>query len=207
MRGSRYCRVVRAVVLSAERRPRVRADRAGRPPPPTAGASRLRRSRLRAGRAGAALPAQPPRAVPAGREGRLRQPAARLPAVGRRQGRDDARAGADRRRSRPRRQTKAKQLQANQRSCRPSGSVMNEAARAQLEKEIERQTARGRALPAGRAGRDQRAAAGSCRTSSRRSCMPIIEQVATGEGPAHPVQRRRCRHRLGRSGPRPDAPK
>ena len=53
---------------------------------------------------------------------------------------------------------KAKQLQDNQTKLQQSGALMNDAARAQLEKDIERQTGRPAAFRAGRAGRDHRAA-------------------------------------------------
>ena len=53
---------------------------------------------------------------------------------------------------------KAKQLQDNQTKLQQGGPLLNDAARAQLEKEIEKAAGRTAALPAGRAGRDHRAA-------------------------------------------------
>ena len=178
-----------------ERRPRVRAAPPAQPkpaqPPPTAGS----------GAASAAAAGTAARAVPAGREGRVRQSAGRRPELGRRQGRGHARATRSRRRSRPKTRTRRRRCRTISRSCRPSGSVMSDAARAQLEKDIERQHDRGRALRAGRAGRDQRAAAGSCRTSSRRSCCPMLEQIAKEKGLQHRCSARRSRgHRWAKPG-------
>ena len=64
---------------------------------------------------------------------------------------------------------KAKALQANQQKLQTSGSVMSDTARAQLEKEIERQTRRGPAVRAGRAGRAERSAAGAAAGLPERS--------------------------------------
>ena len=153
------------------------------PQPPR---SRRRRSRRRPRPAPAAA-RRPPRraaagAVPGGRENRVRQPAARRSRTrptarppstrvqradpeeaDRRRGQGQAAAGQP--------AEAADQRQRDERAARVAAREGNRAA-----------DSRGRALPAGRAGRDQRAAAGSCRTSSQKKLLPIVEQVAKEKG-------------------------
>ena len=95
---------------------------------------------------------------------------------------------------------KAKALQANQQKLQTGGGVMSDAARGQLEKDIERQQREAGAVPAGRAGRDQRAAAGAAervpdeavadpRTARRRRrgctcCSAAPTPASSGPSPA-----------------------
>jgi len=76
---------------------------------------------------------------------------------------------------------KAKQLQANQQKLQTSGSVMNEAARAQLEKEIERQQ-----KEAERFQQDAQAEINELQQEVQnefvKKLSPIIEQIATEKG-------------------------
>jgi Skp family chaperone for outer membrane proteins len=73
---------------------------------------------------------------------------------------------------------KAKQLQANQQKLQTSGSVMNEAARTQLEKEIERQT-----KDAERFQQDAQAEINELQQEVQNEFVkrlsPIIDQIAT----------------------------
>src|SRR5947207_5873673 len=76
---------------------------------------------------------------------------------------------------------KAKALQANQQKMQTSGSVMNEAARTQLEKEIERQT-----KDAERFQQDAQAEINELQQEVQNEFVkrlsPIIEQIATEKG-------------------------
>jgi len=76
---------------------------------------------------------------------------------------------------------KAKQLQANQQKLQTSGSVMNEAARAQLEKEIDRQT-----KDAERFQQDAQAEINELQQEVQndfvKKLSPIIDQIATEKG-------------------------
>ena len=76
---------------------------------------------------------------------------------------------------------KAKALQANQQKLQTSGSVMNEAARAQLEKEIERQT-----KDAERFQQDAQAEINELQQEVQnefvKRLQPILEQIATEKG-------------------------
>jgi outer membrane protein len=78
-------------------------------------------------------------------------------------------------------QTKAKQLQDNQTKLQSSGSVMNEAARSQLEKEIERQQREGE-----RFQQDAQAEINEIQQEVNnefgKKLQPIIEQIATEKG-------------------------
>ena len=78
-------------------------------------------------------------------------------------------------------QTKAKQLQDNQTKLQSSGSVMNEAARGQLEKEIERQQREGE-----RFQQDAQAEINEIQQEVNnefgKKLQPIIEQIATEKG-------------------------
>ena len=73
---------------------------------------------------------------------------------------------------------KAKQLQANQQKLQTSGSVMSEAARAQLEKEIERQQREGE-----RFQQDAQAEINELQqelqNEFQKKLLPILEQIAT----------------------------
>ena len=90
--------------------------------------------------------------------------------VGRRQGRDRQGAGADPEEDRRARRTRTRLLRRNQQKLQQGGAVLNEAARAQTQKEIDRLHGRDRALSAGRATRRCRSCSSSSRPSSRRSC-------------------------------------
>ena len=76
---------------------------------------------------------------------------------------------------------KAKQLQANQQKLQTSGSVMNEAARSQLEKEIERQQ-----KDAERFQQDAQAEINELQQEVQnefvKKLSPILEQIATEKG-------------------------
>jgi outer membrane protein len=76
---------------------------------------------------------------------------------------------------------KAKQLQANQQKLQTSGSVMNEAARTQLEKEIERQQ-----KDAERFQQDAQAEINELQQEVQndfvKKLSPIVEQIATEKG-------------------------
>src|SRR4029079_10413787 len=76
---------------------------------------------------------------------------------------------------------KAKLLQGNQQKLQTSGSVMNEAARTQLEKEIDRQT-----KEAERFQQDAQAAINELQQGEQndfvKKLSPIIEQLATEKG-------------------------
>jgi len=78
-------------------------------------------------------------------------------------------------------QTKAKALQDNQQKLQTSGSVMSEQARAQLEKEIERQTVEGQ-----RFEQDAQAELNELQqelqTDFQKRLMPVLEQLAKEKG-------------------------
>ena len=163
------------------------------PAPRSRGARRQRRRPLPA----------PQAPFPQGAKVGIRQPAGDRAAVGGRQGRrregECARAEeADRRRR------QGQGAAGESAEAQTSGSVMSDAARAQLEKEIERQTRRGAALRAGRAGRAERtAAAAAAGIPGQADAGPRVD--LEGEGPAGAVQRRRLRCDLGGARHRPDA--
>ncbi len=81
---------------------------------------------------------------------------------------------------------------------------MNDAARAQLERDIENSPGRRAAFPAGRAGRDHRAAD---RAAGRvpAEAVPDPQRDGAGEGPHVLFSAAGCRRHLGRSGHRSDA--
>ncbi len=89
-----------------------------------------------------------------------------------------------------------KVLQANQQKLQTGGTLMNEQARGQLEKDVEKQT---RELE--RFQQDAQAgAAGSAGRAERRipeEAVPGASEDGRREGPAHALQRRRCRSDLG----------
>ena len=99
---------------------------------------------------------------------------------------------------------KAKLLQGNQQKLQTSGSVMNEAARVQLEKEIEKQT-----KDAERFQQDAQAEINELQQEVQnefvKKLSPIVEAARGREGAAPGVQRVGVRHRLGRARPRPHA--
>ena len=76
---------------------------------------------------------------------------------------------------------KARQLQANQQKLQTSGGVMSETARAQLEKDIERQTVEGQ-----RFQQDAQAEINELQTELQndfqRKLIPLLEQVARDKG-------------------------
>jgi outer membrane protein len=78
-------------------------------------------------------------------------------------------------------QTKAKALQDNQQKLQTSGSVMSEQARAQLEKDIERQTVEGQ-----RFEQDAQAELNELQqelqTDFQKKLMPILEQLSREKG-------------------------
>ena len=92
---------------------------------------------------------------------------------------------------------KAKALQANQQKLQTSGSVMNDAARAQLEKEIERQQ-----KDAERFQQDAQAEINELQQEVQndfaKKLSPIIEQIATEKGLHLLFNARRIRHLVGR---------
>ena len=99
---------------------------------------------------------------------------------------------------------KAKALQDNQTKLQQGGALLNDAARAQLEKDIERQTGRNRSVPAGRAGRNHRAADPAAGRLPAEA-VPGPQSAGAGERAARAAERRgRRRHHRG-SGDRSDA--
>src|SRR5205814_8180988 len=78
-------------------------------------------------------------------------------------------------------QTKAKALQDNQQKLQTSGSVMSDAARSQLEKEIERQTVEGQ-----RFEQDAQAELNELQQELQqefqKKLMPILEQLSKEKG-------------------------
>ena len=107
------------------------------------------------------------------------------------------------RRSRPRPPTGRSSSRPTSRSCRRAAAMMNEAARGQLEKEIERAAGRRPALPAGRAGRGQRTAAAAAGRVPEEA-VPDPQGARPGEGAARALQHGRRRRHLVGSGHRPD---
>ena len=174
----------------AERRSRVRAGR--RPGP----ARQPRQPPPRRPRPPPAPPARGRRAaagaVPGGREDRVRQPAARSSQQSA-EGKAAVapRAGARSRRSRPRAPTRRSSCRRNQQKLQTSGSVMNEAARVQLEKDIERQHAR----KASASSRTRRPRSTSCsrklQNDFQKKLLPIVEAAREGEGAARRCSARR----------------
>ena len=98
---------------------------------------------------------------------------------------------------------KAKQLQLNQQKLAQSGAVMSDAARAQLEKDIERQTREGE-----RFQQDAQAEINELQQELQlefqKKILPLVQQVVQGKGAADAAQPRRRRDRPGRSGSRFD---
>ena len=96
---------------------------------------------------------------------------------------------------------KAKQLQLNQQKLAQSGAVMSDAARAQLEKDIERQTREGE-----RFQQDAQAEISELQQELQlefqKKILPLVQQVFKEKGAADPAQPRRRRHRHRRSGSR-----
>ena len=128
----------------------------------------------------AALPAQPPAPFPAGAKIAFFNPQAVFQASA------DGRAGVARvnaliQKKQTENADKAKLLQGNQQKLQTSGSVMNEAARVQLEKEIDRQT-----KEAERFQQDAQAEINELQQEVQnefvKKLSPIIEQLATEKG-------------------------
>ena len=127
-----------------------------------------------------APPAQPPAPFPAGAKIAFFNPQAVFQASA------DGRAAVTRvnaliQKKQTENADKAKQLQANQQKLQTSGSVMNEAARTQLEKEIDRQT-----KEAERFQQDAQAEINELQQEVQnefvKKLSPIIEQIATEKG-------------------------
>ncbi len=95
---------------------------------------------------------------------------------------------------------KAKLLQGNQQKLQTSGSVMNEAARVQLEKEIEKQT-----KDAERFQQDAQAEINELQQEVQnefvKKLSPIVEAAGGGEGAASRLQRVGVRYRVGGAWP------
>ena len=181
-----YCRVVRPVAVRAERLARVRADarRAGAAGTGTRAAEAGRAARAaqapRARPAPAAPPAQPPAPFPAGAKIAF----VNLQAMS--QASADGKAAATRvnaltQKKQTESADKAKALQGNQQKLQTSGSVMSETARAQLEKEIERQT-----KDASASSRTRRRRSTSCsrklQHEFQRSCCRSSRQLSDEKG-------------------------
>ena len=85
---------------------------------------------------------------------------------------------------------KAKQLQDNQNKLQQSGALMNDAARAQLEKDIERQT-----VEQQRFEQDAQAEVTELQTQLQsefqEKLFPILNQMVRGKGAAHAASARR----------------
>ena len=107
-----------------------------------------------------------------------------------REGRGDARPGAEAEESRTRSPRSQKPLQDDQQKLQTGGSVMNEQARGAAREGNRAADPGARAVPAGRAGRDQRAAA---RAAERvpEAALADPRPDRERERPAPPVQRRR----------------
>jgi Skp family chaperone for outer membrane proteins len=127
-----------------------------------------------------AIPAQPPAPFPAGAKIAFFQPEVVF------QNSADGKAGLARvqaliQKKQTEAADRAKQLQANQQKLQTSGSVMNEAARAQLEKEIERQQKEGE-----RFQQDAQAEVNELQQEVQnefvKKLSPIIEQIANEKG-------------------------
>jgi Skp family chaperone for outer membrane proteins len=128
----------------------------------------------------AAVPAQPPAPFPVGAKIAFFNPQAVF------QGSADGRAAVVRvnaliQKKQTENADKAKLLQGNQQKLQTSGSVMNEAARVQLEKEIDRQT-----KEAERFQQDAQAEINELQQEVQnefvKNLSPIIEQLATEKG-------------------------
>jgi Skp family chaperone for outer membrane proteins len=128
----------------------------------------------------AAAPAQPPAPFPVGSKIAFFNPQAVF------QGSSDGRAAVTRvnaliQKKQTEASDKAKLLQGNQQKLQTSGSVMNEAARTQLEKEIDRQT-----KEAERFQQDAQAEINELQQEVQNDFVkklgPIIEQLATEKG-------------------------
>jgi len=128
----------------------------------------------------AAAPAQPPAPFPAGAKIAFFNPQAVF------QGSADGKAAVTRvnaliQKKQTENADKAKLLQGNQQKLQTSGSVMNEAARSQLEKEIERQQREGE-----RFQQDAQAEINEIQQEVNnefgKKLQPIIEQIATEKG-------------------------
>ncbi len=152
--------IAASLAVVAERRPRVR---------PGAPASRQPRPAAEAGRAGAARTPQPcRRAAGCSRRRRFRRarrsPSStcrRSPAIRPKAKPRSARVQALMQKKQTEGADKSKQLQANQQKLQQSGARDERAARARAREGHRAAAGEGRALPAGRAGRSQRAAAGA----------------------------------------------
>ena len=87
---------------------------------------------------------------------------------------------------------KAKRLQDNQTKLQQSGSLMNDAARAQLEKR-----SRGNRSTSSASSRTRRPRSPSCRRELQgdfqQKLFPILNQMVAGKGAARALQRRGCR--------------
>ena len=145
-----------------------------------AGAAGARHAACAAGRAGAAAPAQPPAPFPAGAKIAFFNPQAVFQSSA--EGKAAvARVNALIQKKQTEGADKAKLLQGNQQKLQTSGSVMNEAARAQLEKEIERQTKDGE-----RFQQDAQAEINELQQEVQNEFLkklsPIIEQIANEKG-------------------------
>src|SRR6185436_12121149 len=128
----------------------------------------------------AAAPAQPPAPFPAGAKIAFFNPQAVF------QGSADGKAAVTRvnaliQKKQTENADKAKLLQGNQQKLQTSGSVMNEAARTQLEKEIDRQT-----KEAERFQQDAQAEINELQQEVQnefvKKLSPILEQIATEKG-------------------------
>jgi outer membrane protein len=78
-------------------------------------------------------------------------------------------------------QTKAKALQDNQQKLQTSGSVMSEAARGQLEKEIDRQTKEGQRFEQD-AQQELNDLQQELQTEFQKKLMPVLEQLSKEKG-------------------------
>jgi len=78
-------------------------------------------------------------------------------------------------------QTKAKALQDNQQKLQTSGTVMSEAARSQLEKEIERQTKEGQRFEQD-AQQELNDLQQELQTEFQKKLMPVLEQLSKEKG-------------------------
>jgi outer membrane protein len=78
-------------------------------------------------------------------------------------------------------QTKAKALQDNQQKLQTSGGVMSEAARSQLEKEIDRQTKEGQRFEQD-AQQELNELQQELQTEFQKKLMPVLEQLAKEKG-------------------------
>ncbi|MGC4080704.1 MAG: OmpH family outer membrane protein [Vicinamibacterales bacterium] len=99
---------------------------------------------------------------------------------------------------------KAKALQANQQKLETSGSVMSDAARTQLQKEIDRQTVEGQRFEQD-AQQELNELQQQLQQDFQSKLMPVLEALSKEKGLQVLFQRRRLRCDLGRTGHRPHA--